>query len=235
MKKSIVLMAISFACFLLLHLISLNVSFSQSKTVNVSGTYSTEWGKMILIQQGNLVTGNYEHDNGILEGTLTGNVITGKWKEDPTKEPPFDAGLLKFEFNESMTTFTGYWKYGFDEMSEWSGSWVGTKSDENVIKIGGVYDTDWGELKLLQDGKKISGVYTHDDGKIEGIINGNEISGKWFEAPTYDQPDDAGLFLFRFSEDLNSFTGNWKYGFSEGSLDQGAWNGTKRIENMENK
>jgi len=91
-----------------------------------------------------------------------------------------------------------------------------------------VYDTDWGELQLIQNGFNVSGKYDHDDGKLEGVIKGNVIYGKWFEAPSYNELDDAGLFELVFTDDFNAFTGKWKYGFAEGIMDQGTWHVKKR-------
>jgi len=120
MKKHILCGKIIFASLIVMVLVCR--SYAQITTSNVSGTYTTEWGKMVLMQEGNLVTGYYEHDNGILSGMLNGMVITGSWKEEPTKEPPLDAGLLEFVFENDLKSFTGYWKYGADENNDWSGS-----------------------------------------------------------------------------------------------------------------
>lgn len=209
---------------ILLFVMNLN---ANGQDVNYSGTYETEWGRMVLQQNGSSVTGSYEHDNGRLEGTVSGNVITGNWYEEPTSQPPTDAGTYRFDFNSDGSEFQGSWKYGYAD-SEWSGQWIGKKIMPAAIMIGGVYETDWGTLVLTQDANTVTGNYTHDDGKIEGVLKGLTLTGKWSESPSYQPSDDAGLFEFIFTSDLKSFTGSWKYGLDEGPLTSGVWNGQKK-------
>jgi len=96
----------------------------------------------------------------------------------------------------------------------------------------GEWDTNWGKMKLNQSGNSVTGDYEHDAGKIEGNIYGNVLIGKWSEYPTYS-PDgdgeitDAGLFLFRMSEDGKLFTGGWCYKYAHPSTWHG-WDGNSK-------
>jgi hypothetical protein len=202
-------------------------SYSQKQETDYAGTYNTEWGKMILIVTGNSIAGNYEHDNGRIEGTFSGNVAEGKWFEESTNQPPTDAGIFRFEFSEDGSTFQGFWKYGF-ESGAWSGDWIGTKVPVTSVNISGIYETEWGELTLSQTENKVTGKYSYDEGRLEGTLTANVLAGKWFETPSFEPPDDAGLFEFVFTADFRSFTGSWKYGFEDGPLNSGSWSGARK-------
>lgn len=204
-----------------------NSLIAQNSLTDYSGAYETEWGKMVITQSGSSVTGTYEHDNGRLEGTVSGNVITGNWYEEPTSQPPTDAGTFRFEFNSDGSVFDGSWKYGYAD-AEWSGYWIGRKIPGGSVQIGGEYETEWGSLSLVQNGNSVTGKYSYDEGRLEGTLTGMTLSGKWFETPSFEPPDDAGLFEFVFSDDLKSFTGMWKYGFEPGPLTAGSWSGRKK-------
>ena len=95
------------------------------------------------------------------------------------------------------------------------------------LQISGTWETNFGPLTFTQDGNSISGTYTHDSGKIEGKLEGNALRGKWSESPSYAPTHDAGDFEFVFSEDVKTFSGNWRYGFEKDTWD-GVWTG-KRI------
>lgn len=95
----------------------------------------------------------------------------------------------------------------------------------------GLWDTNWGEMTLIQTGIKVSGTYTYDSGRIEGTISGNVLKGTWSESPSYSPPNDAGEVVFVMSEDGMSFTGEWRYG-SEG--DWGKWDGGTRLPGYSN-
>jgi hypothetical protein len=86
----------------------------------LSGTFSTEWGDMVLQQNGSRVTGTYTHGSGTIEGTLNGKVLTGTWKQTGNKN-----GKFRFEFNDDFSAFKGKWNYGDAEPTR--DGWTGKK------------------------------------------------------------------------------------------------------------
>jgi hypothetical protein len=89
----------------------------------------------------------------------------------------------------------------------------------------GVWDTNWGEMKLTQTDGSVTGTYTYDQGKIQGTVQGDKLIGTWSEAPSYAPPNDAGDIEFTLSPDGNSFSGRWRYGSSG---DWSEWTATRR-------
>jgi hypothetical protein len=92
-----------------------------------SGNWNTDWGAMVLQQDGAKVTGTYTHDAGKIAGTLVDGVFVGKWTESPTYSEPGDGGDTVFYFTKDCNGFTGSWHYGVHTSGGWSGGWVGTK------------------------------------------------------------------------------------------------------------
>ena len=96
------------------------------------GTWESEqWGTMQLVQDGNRVTGEYEWDEGKIDGMINGNMLTGTWSEKPSYQPPDDAGDFKFSLSKDGTSFTGEWRYG--STGDWQGSWNGKKVSRALI------------------------------------------------------------------------------------------------------
>ncbi|WP_188020330.1 PAN domain-containing protein [Deferribacter autotrophicus] len=94
--------------------------------LNISGKWKTDFGILIITQNGNKIYGTYPHDSGKIEGTLNGNVLNCIWKEAPTYKPYNDAGECYFIFSRDGKKFTGKWRYGFNK-SVWNGNWNGIK------------------------------------------------------------------------------------------------------------
>ncbi len=74
---------------------------------DISGTYSTDFGMMELMQDGTSVQGTYSTSTGTgtLEGTLDGLTIWGTWHEGEA------YGRIRFVFPPDRSKFTGYWSY----------------------------------------------------------------------------------------------------------------------------
>jgi|GEM_PF-2615910 len=77
-------------------------------------------------QSGNTLTGTYAHDDGRIQGTVSGNKFTGTWTEVPTRSPPSDAGDAEFTLSDDCNSFSGKWRYG--SSGGWSGDWTGTRT-----------------------------------------------------------------------------------------------------------
>jgi hypothetical protein len=88
-----------------------------------TGTWSTTFGTMRLTQSDVTVSGDYEHDQGQIRGTVTGRVLSGTWDEAPSRQPPGDAGEIEFTMADDCQSFTGRWRY--DSGGDWQPGWDG--------------------------------------------------------------------------------------------------------------
>lgn len=197
MKK----IATTFLMFILL-----NVCYAQ----NASGVYQTDFGEMTLQQTANKVIGTYKHQNGVVEGTISGNVLSGVWTQSNGK------GKFVFVFNGNFTSFTGKWGYNDAEPTS---AWNGKKNTTNNNTLNGTFTTDFNDLTFQQNANKVTGKYLYKDGRIEGTLNGKVLTGTW------TQSNGKGKLVFVFNEDFTSFTGKWGYNEAEPTS---AWNGKKK-------
>ena len=104
---------------------------------------------------------------------------------------------------------------------------INSRGNDDECDFSGVWDTNWGGMKLQQSGASLSGTYTWDQGKISGTTSGNRLVGWWSEAPSYSPPNDAGALEFTIADDCSTFTGNWRYG--NGDTWDGTWTGATKV------
>ena len=102
------------------------LTFKGDSPCICGGTWDTNWGKMELSYYSDgKVVGTYEHDQGKIEGTISGHSFSGRWSEAPSYQDPNDGGLVEFQFDQECMTFTGRWKYG--TAGDWKTNWSGQK------------------------------------------------------------------------------------------------------------
>ena len=84
----------------------------------------------------------------------------------------------------------------------------------------GVYQTDYGPLRLTRTGNQVRGSYRSEQGgnsTVAGTVQGSVLSGTWIE------PDGKGTFRFELNSDGRGFTGSFK---NQGDRNvAGDWNG----------
>lgn len=96
---------------------------NQEKVWN--GEWQSKWGRMVIVQNGNNITGTYEHDNGKIKGVIQGNKLIGTWSEAPTYLPPNDSGEFEMELSTDRQSFMGKWRYG--TTGKWESGWNGNR------------------------------------------------------------------------------------------------------------
>jgi hypothetical protein len=95
------------------------------RTCEWTGTWDTPYGPLRLTQDGSTVSGDYDWDQGQISGAASGWMLSGGWNEAPTRQPPTDAGELRFTMGEDCQAFTGIWRYG--STGEWLTGWSGER------------------------------------------------------------------------------------------------------------
>jgi hypothetical protein len=94
-----------------------------------AGNWNTDFGSMQLNVSGNNVTGTYNYKGGKITGTISGNQLNGEWSQQPSYNPPSDAGDLQFTLASGGGSFSGQWRYGSSgSWSSWNGTCAGGSS-----------------------------------------------------------------------------------------------------------
>jgi len=96
-------------------------------TLNLNGTYSTDFGDLTIKQKGTAITGNYSYPSeggtmaiGTIKGTLKSNIVTFTWQQSQGAQKA--GGTGKFTFAANGKSFTGTWKDSKGKSGEWSGT-----------------------------------------------------------------------------------------------------------------
>lgn len=90
----------------------------------------------------------------------------------------------------------------------------------------GTWETEYGTLKLKQEGKRVTGAYGFfgsQRGEIDGTVSGATLKGTW-DARTSGGPTEFGTIKWVMSADDGTFTGSW---IRSGTTEGGSWNGTR--------
>jgi outer membrane protein OmpA-like peptidoglycan-associated protein len=94
---------------------------------DVSGTYETDYGDFHLRQQGNAISGCYEHEGGlIVNGGIEGRVMSFTWREEGQ-----DQGPAVMVFAPDGKQFFGLW-WNEGDTGGSGGIWNGTRKSAAV-------------------------------------------------------------------------------------------------------
>jgi outer membrane protein OmpA-like peptidoglycan-associated protein len=97
----------------------------QPPTMNVTGTYETNYGDFHVKQEGTTVTGCYEHNGGLLTGGIEGRVLKFQWKENGENQGP----AIMVVSADRKNLFGLWWHEGEKRPS---GQWNGTRKSDEV-------------------------------------------------------------------------------------------------------
>ena len=118
------------------------------------GEWESNWGNMVITQNGTSVTGTYTHDQGRITGTVSGNTFTGTWSEAPSYAPDHDAGDMTLVMAPDGMSFAGEWRYG--SSGSW-GSWEGARR-LTPLKLAPVVETK-PDSQYKDSGIRVSDLY----------------------------------------------------------------------------
>jgi len=98
---------------------------ARAATPTWAGTWQTSWtggshgtAEMILTQDGNTVSGTYDHLSGTVQGTVTADTLNANWKQNNS------SGTMTFVLAADGKSWAGTWT---DKISG-GGNWTGTCS-----------------------------------------------------------------------------------------------------------
>ncbi len=174
-----------------------------------SGKWHSTFGPMELFQRGAQVRGHYVFRG--VRCTLTGEVH-GDRLTFTYQEPTF-RGEGWFELTRKGQAFSGQWRADGDP--QWR-PWVGAR-----VGFDGLWDTDFGRMRLMQDGDRVHGFYELAGGSaVEGRVEGNTLTF------TYRETSARGEGRFVLGEDGLSFQGEWR---QEGKPGWMPWQGVRTM------
>jgi outer membrane protein OmpA-like peptidoglycan-associated protein len=96
---------------------------------NISGTFSSSYANFHVRQQGTALTGCYEYNDGLLDGTIEGRVMKITWHESGG---PDNRGPALMVFAPNGKSFHGFWWHLGNEKAAPSGTWDGQKISDQV-------------------------------------------------------------------------------------------------------
>lgn len=96
---------------------------------DVSGTFESDYGDFHVRQTGTALIGCYEHDEGLLSGTVEGHVMKLTWQE---AGGPDDRGPAVMVFAGDGQGFRGHWWYQNGAAGTAAGVWNGRKKSNEV-------------------------------------------------------------------------------------------------------
>ncbi|WP_105616537.1 hypothetical protein [Vallitalea okinawensis] len=115
---------------------------TNEEPINTRGIWYTTYGRLVMTQRGDKVTGYYSWKDGIINGTITGDVLTGRWDERLIYTESRNYGNMRLVFDENE--FTGKWSYedSPDDDYIWEGRKVSSNfEDKNCYRYRVVNDS----------------------------------------------------------------------------------------------
>ncbi len=92
----------------------------------ISGTYATDYSDFHVRQQGTALTGCYEYNDGLLDGSIEGRVMKITWREGES------TGPAVMVFSPDGNSFRGYWWNAGNDQGRPRGRWNGTRKSAEV-------------------------------------------------------------------------------------------------------
>ncbi|MBN2384770.1 OmpA family protein [bacterium] len=96
---------------------------------NISGTFDSSYAQFHVRQQGTALTGCYEYDQGLIDGTIEGRIMKLTWRE---AGGPDDQGPAIMVFPPDGQSFRGYYWHNSAEKKPPAGTWDGKKTSDQV-------------------------------------------------------------------------------------------------------
>jgi outer membrane protein OmpA-like peptidoglycan-associated protein len=122
----------------------------------ISGTYETDYSLFHVRQQGSALVGCYEHDDGLLTGTVEGRVMKITWQENGG---PSDNGPAVMIFSPDGKDFRGWWWNGSTEDRGPAGTWDGVRKTTAVGSCPHWAGSVGGEVARQLEGARRARVY----------------------------------------------------------------------------
>jgi hypothetical protein len=142
-----------------------------------AGDWTTTFGDMTLIESSGVVRGTYQQDGFLceLEGRIEKGVLNFVYKEDGA------SGDGRFRLSADQDSFKGEWRRSGGKA--WN-PWLGSRRKPVVEARGfeGLWDTNFGRLRLKKSADGYAGVYAYADGALTGSEKGGLLKFRYRDA-----------------------------------------------------
>jgi hypothetical protein len=203
---------------------------------SVDGSWRIDDGLLLLEQGNGKIDGTYIanlnanpirlYGNIVKDDKLNKFIVDGEWTKAPTYECPEDKGKVYMEFDIPINNAKMYLldcDGNIDKNKVFEGSRI---AGPNPLNISGDWNTNFGDLRFVQNGGIAIGSYKLGKATMEGRIIGNVFKGKWYEASTYACPYNSGDIQLVFTSNAAIFEGYWAYCNENFSSDK-RWEGVR--------
>ena len=166
-----------------------------------SGVWDSPYGELRLERTGDRVHGSYP------TGTIIGLVEEGRLRYQYIEANARGEGW--FELSEDGQSLDGRWRQ--DGIEHWH-VWVAQRSagaPPPRSPLHGLWDTDYGRMRLVVEGDAVQGFYGSPVNTITGELEEGRLSFR------YDERTVQGEGWFEVGEDPDRFEGRWREDDSE--------------------
>jgi hypothetical protein len=87
------------------------------------------------------------------------------------------------------------------------------------VSFSGVWDSNWGEMRLTQKGKRVFGTFKYRNGSLAGNLDGDVLHFKWKQQESRYAGSGSGYL--QMAPDGQHLEGRW--GYSENEIEGGRW------------
>ena len=168
-----------------------------------SGNWSTSFGAMRLEQRASKVSGTYRHGgtDGQIDGRVRGSLLRLRYSEGA------QAGSGEFRLLR-YGKFSGFY---IPDGQKTRHPWEGHRGWD------GLWETDFGRLRIIQERDRVLGSYTGAAGsELRGRASGGRLAFR------YKEKNASGEGRFTLASDGAAFSGEWR---PAGRGDFRPWNG----------
>lgn len=177
-----------------------------------TGDWATTYGDMTLTESSSVVSGTYVMEGSVcaLEGRRENGALVFKYRE------PNAAGEGRFRLAPDGKSFAGEWRRNGAEKYI---PWLGRRRlpPEAGAAFGGLWETNFGRLRLTGAGEAFTGYYSFADGTISGRVEGGALKFRY-----KDQKEGDGEF--RLAQNGRALRGRWR---ADGDKEWRDWTGLR--------
>jgi hypothetical protein len=87
------------------------------------------------------------------------------------------------------------------------------------VTFNGVWDSNWGEMRLTQKGKRVFGTFKYRNGSLAGTLDGDVLHFRWKQ--TESRYAGSGAGYLQLSPDGQHMEGRW--GYNDNEIEGGRW------------